>query len=267
MKKKRGSTILGVEAHNIIKPRTDLINTANRDKVKHLRRQLMRASNAVVVLFTATPVVDEPRDARDMASLICGRELGEGESIPEGYVSWFMARPRNMFAAVDPGAEVLPPYTPAVLHGRILKHYLCERFGLPKTEAKFREALAAGPRPGSHDHPCVDGNRPRGSTCKSTLASYENLAFYVHRPDKSLSLQNADEMATKANAIAQSIAHGQAPPPPRPAYIYICVCKCVFVCPTPFPKKTTFLSPIIGCGCGVAHAFWGSVPATPVKPV
>ena len=54
------------EAHNIVKPREDVMNRDLRAKVKQFGERIRKAKNSVVVLFTATPIVNDPKDADDL---------------------------------------------------------------------------------------------------------------------------------------------------------------------------------------------------------
>ena len=95
-----GTIILCDEAHTILYP-PDAWTAVQRGLVKAFRDRLYRARSAVVVLFTATPVVHRPTDARDMLQLVKGHEHSESVT-DEGFVSWYMERPAALFAQLEP---------------------------------------------------------------------------------------------------------------------------------------------------------------------
>lgn len=189
--------VLCDEAHNILKPREDQINRANRAKVANFGARLQHAEEAVIVLFTGTPIVDDPRDAQELLTLTMGH-TGAGVQAPEGFVSWFMDRPSALFANAFPHPENMPLRIDAQMQGEILENYFMQRF---HTRLSYKKkSIPTAPR--VNDFPCVV---PK-SKCKGTIASYENHAFYFRiKPKKALTMQNAHERATKAYYISQAI--------------------------------------------------------------
>ena len=187
--------VLCDEAHNILKPREDLINRANRTKIANFGVRLQHAEEAVVVLFTGTPIVDDPRDAQALLTLTMGRAATE---CPEGFVSWFMDRPHSLFANVYPLPENMPLRIDAQMQGEILENYFVQRFN---TRLSYKKKLIPT-APRVNDFPCVV---PK-SKCKGTIASYENHSFYFRfKPKKAITLGNAPERVTKAYHISQAI--------------------------------------------------------------
>lgn len=245
------------EAHNIIKPRTDQINSLNILKVAELGNHLRKAKDAIVVLFTATPIVDDPaKDTRAIMSIVAGgRPLRSEDPIPEGYISWYMDRPRGQFARTEPASiESMPVPTFVVLKGKVLERYLLERFGVKKPAGK---GFAFGPKKqkgkrkrwspfalapddaddmddvdddeddgrtwavmkpnNSGNHPCITPDQHKA--CKSTIAQYEHLGFYVNLPPISYDPKNRKdverwgrehtELTSKVAAIAESVRDNQ----------------------------------------------------------
>lgn len=188
--------VLCDEVHNITHPR------AKNSDIAHLiaacGKRLWYAKQSVVVLFSATPVLDDETDAHDILRLTKGAGLaGRGD---EGFVSWFMDRPAAMFAAVDPDPASLPTIVRVPIDvssttqkpTTLFKHYRQKRFG---------------PYPPVKSARCLTGPDPK---CAPTWASYESLAYYWHHESKHLSnlhdLAHAHELCPKLAAIAESIA-------------------------------------------------------------
>lgn len=188
----------------------------------------MNAKGTTLALFTATPIVDNPvDDSRAIMSIVVGKKLGSTDPIPEGYVSWFMDRPRNQFASTSPvDIDTMPPPIFVPLRGRVLERYLIERFGMRKprkrqsrregdseNEDGVEEWMKKGPQR-TKQHGCIT-NQDDSKLCKNTIAQYEHLAFYVRNPpiddtgNKGDSVQRwgreGFEYTSKAAAIALSV--------------------------------------------------------------
>ncbi len=102
----RRTILLLDEAHNLMRSNNtnattkggdDDDNVATADAMATLRRRVIRAREAVVVLFTATPILratveDPDADVRSMMALVKGSE--NRKKTDEGFVSWVMDRPR-----------------------------------------------------------------------------------------------------------------------------------------------------------------------------
>lgn len=59
-----------------------------------------RGAPPSIVLFTATPIVDDPEDAECLLRIVKGAGAASGAGTKEGYVSWFMDRPEALCAGV-----------------------------------------------------------------------------------------------------------------------------------------------------------------------
>jgi hypothetical protein len=91
------------EAHNLFFPAESAVLSAGGN-IDRLRRRLHEAHGSVVVFFTATPVLTGDRgtkEAREVLDFVKGHEFRNADS-DEGFVSWYMERPRELFAATRP---------------------------------------------------------------------------------------------------------------------------------------------------------------------
>jgi hypothetical protein len=98
-----GTIVLCDEAHTILYP-PEAWTDKQRNIVNVFRRQLYHARSAVVLLFTATPVMRHASDAQDMLHLVKGHAFAQSAT-NEGFVSWYMERPTAMFAQLEPSTE------------------------------------------------------------------------------------------------------------------------------------------------------------------
>lgn len=124
-----------------------------------------------------------------------------------------MDRPAALYARAVPGAEALPRVHDVWLEGEILHHYVRQRFGVSlatgsvaqKTTKRQKTTQKKQRQPAAvRLEPCVRPN----TRCKSTVASYEHLAYYWRRPGDLAPTSDAEAVARapKLHAIARSIA-------------------------------------------------------------
>lgn len=205
--------VLCDEAHNLNRPQPHPLVHACRDRVFH-------AEGSVVVLFTATPVLRGPEsEAQAMLELTRGHAHRHDES-DEGYVSWFMERPRELFARARPGLARLPRIVRVPIDGTayrempgddepgsgsrplrwpkppaqdtLFRDYVKRRF----TGAKRRrrsQSQGGGDEwviPPTQNARCIRSTSaapapaPTGKRCAPTTASFEHLAFWWHHETK-----------------------------------------------------------------------------------
>ena len=216
-----GTIVLCDEAHNILYP-SNAWTAVQKKLVEAFRDRLYRAREAVVVLFTATPVLHQAADVRAMLNLVKGHKRSINPACgDEGFVSWYMERPQPLFARLDPpGVERdlrkaivsvfldgHPDFWQAYVHRRYGSDTHKRRAGAPaaapptkrgKTTTKTKPAHAAT----TFNHACVVGSAP----CPRTLARYENLVYGQTRDEANVKHDNAAQTAPKLDAIAASIA-------------------------------------------------------------
>ena len=96
------------------------------DNLVSIQRKVKEARDSCVYSFTATPIIDDPRDTVELLAAVTGRAGGNRE----GFVSHFMARPRALFAELTPMAAP-DPLHPALrvvpLTGRPLQQLLADK--------------------------------------------------------------------------------------------------------------------------------------------
>lgn len=208
------------EAHNVVKPRQETMNTVQLRLVKQCGERLRTARNAVVVMFTGTPIVNDARDGDALLRLVRGAE-NEGQPTNEGFVSWFMDRPSQLFASTSVDiARVMPHVTMVQLQNDALQRYLKERWNIRwdgkstqtvidvgddnDDEPKERQLPKIRIPANFRGVPCVRDD----SSCKNTLSGYEHLGFYDKGAGKrqDVNAANAADIAPKVGAIALSIA-------------------------------------------------------------
>ena len=103
------------EAHNLIKPSVDLKNPISVANLEHARDALYRAQRTVMVLFTATPMVDDVTDIDALLTIVKGR--GNEHLNDEGFVSAFYGAPRSSYPIVDPDERDVPRIEQVELSG------------------------------------------------------------------------------------------------------------------------------------------------------
>lgn len=224
----RRTVLLIDEAHNLLHPpATAAAGSAERMAV--LRRRVEGARRSVVVLFTATPVLraDAERplaDVRRMMKLVKGVDYaGRGD---EGFVSWLMERPPEMFARVfHLRPDGLPIANDVFLEGSALWHeYTHRRFRVPlPTFYRIRRYHPPPPKrkravdaeqPPPRDR-VVEGPEPcvgrTTAACRPFLANLETT-LYADRAEEMaaikaipLTRRDAFEIAPKLAAIALSV--------------------------------------------------------------
>jgi hypothetical protein len=228
--------VLCDEAHNIVRPRRETTNKVQRKLIEECGHRLYSARNAVVVMFTGTPIVDHASDGHALVTLVKGAE-NMGRPTDEGFVSWFMDRPSQLFASticpksqkIVDIAEEMPHVTWVQLQNDALKRYLWERWHIywdGKSMRKVSEEGGAQQMEPKYRLPanflsrsCIKRDVRRTDTgmvypiiyvkeCKKTLSGYEHVAFYDKGAGKrkDVDVANAADVAPKAGAIAQSIA-------------------------------------------------------------
>lgn len=116
------------EFHNLYKPDDDVrARPVSMNNLRKAATKLKSAKNIVLVGLTATPVIDEPKDAETAMRLIKGDEYANSET-DEGFVSYFQSSPTSVFARTDPGTppQVLPAVQRVELSGDNLKEYIAK---------------------------------------------------------------------------------------------------------------------------------------------
>lgn len=96
------------EAHNLVKP-TDESKfklSVSKANLGHARDALRRATRTVLVLFTATPMIDDIEDIDAMLSIVKGH--GNEELNDEGFVSAFYGAPVSSYPRVEPDEREIP---------------------------------------------------------------------------------------------------------------------------------------------------------------
>lgn len=232
------------EAHNIIHPRRDVLDNRCVQLVHRFGRRLWHAENAVVVLFTATPVVQGRADATHILRLTKGRRLVDRGD--EGFVSWYMERPSELFARAEPDPRGLPrvtwvpidggdpvvgstpttstttepPAAPAAPRGTrdppsaFFREYAQRRFGKrsrsPSPGGRAPDpprCLPPAPTPAGGGGSGTGGRAP---VCKESWAAFETQRYWwaherAHH-GRLKGLREAREWCPKLAAIAESIA-------------------------------------------------------------
>jgi hypothetical protein len=209
------------EAHNIMEP-----------PFQELYQRVYHAKNAVVMLFTATPVIeappgDEMADARELLDITKGIE-NENKS-DEGFVSWFMQRSTELFAAHD---LTKPDHLPKVIRvyidetkkGMGYQSYLWSiyanaRFGhsIPQTDLRKMEQMKKlTQRPAHQTDPvgknwskCIDIEDDL-IPCPAELGNLEHVVFDSllqagMKVEPPIPMYTVAEMAPKMAKIAGSI--------------------------------------------------------------
>lgn len=101
------------EFHNLLKPDAEVLRYAGNDKrIERMRYALGRAENSVIMGLTATPIIDDPMDARAILDLIKGVKYADASD--EGFMSYFQALPEAVFASVTTGKP--PQHLPKIVH-------------------------------------------------------------------------------------------------------------------------------------------------------
>ena len=108
------------EAHLLAKPSANSeLNQQQLGAVARLAKRLTTASPRLV-LATATPVIDEAKDADALMAIVHGTAPHRAD---EGFVSWFMSRPPSLFATSTPSANMIPHVVKVPLQGENLLTY------------------------------------------------------------------------------------------------------------------------------------------------
>jgi hypothetical protein len=95
------------EAHNLIKPNEEKFkHPVSAANLRHAREALARATRTVMVLFTATPMVDSLDDIDAMMAIVKG--AGNEAVGDEGFVSAFYGAPSSAYPRVTPDERALP---------------------------------------------------------------------------------------------------------------------------------------------------------------
>ena len=211
------------EAHNLIRPPAGADFGACRER-------LASATESVVVLFTATPVLTGARgmeEALGIFELAQGNANASGGS--EGYVSWFMQRPPSIFATVNqptsrlrhtdpfhdggradnPEAEALMPNIYPVVIDQMASRLFWEAY-VQRRLGTSPGARSYGARLG-REGGCVADVEGRGPACVASLAAYEHtLSGGIPKEEQKLlaglNLDNAQQAAPKLSAIALSVS-------------------------------------------------------------
>lgn len=90
------------EFHNLWKPDAEVLAfSGNKERLARMRHALRLATNSVIVGLTATPVIDDPADARAIVDILKGEQYKNATD--EGFVSYFQALPETVFATVTTG--------------------------------------------------------------------------------------------------------------------------------------------------------------------
>ena len=108
------------EAHLLAKPSANSeLNQQQLGAVARLAKRLTTSSPRLV-LATATPVIDEAKDADALMAIVHGTAPHRAD---EGFVSWFMSRPPSLFATSTPSANMIPHVVKVPLQGENLLTY------------------------------------------------------------------------------------------------------------------------------------------------
>ena len=95
------------EAHNLIKPSEDKFkNPRSVENLRYAREALAKAIRTVLVLFTATPMVDSLDDVDALLAIVKG--AGNERLSDDGFVSAFYGAPRSAYAEVTPDERDMP---------------------------------------------------------------------------------------------------------------------------------------------------------------
>lgn len=167
------------EYHNLLKPKAEVLQY--RRKLENLRQALYDATDSVIVGFTATPIVDDVKDAQRIVQEIKGREYEDAEN-DEGFVSFFQSLPTSIYPSVEPGnpSRVFPYIREVAMQGYNAQYY---------KEAEQRLKVPGAKR-------------------DRLLQNYCNLAsYYGFRPKfRRLLRRSPFSYATKLAAVAEEVA-------------------------------------------------------------
>lgn len=104
------------EAHNLPHPDPALIfHPVSLQNLRHLEEEMYESTNAVKVLFTATPIVKTFADARRILRAVKGRENEHKND--EGFISAFYSTPQSAFPLAIPNDRMLPTIVSVELAG------------------------------------------------------------------------------------------------------------------------------------------------------
>lgn len=104
------------EAHNLIKPdETKFKLAVSRENLANARDALARARRTVMVLLTATPMVDDVADVDALLRVVKGH--GNEHLSDEGFVSAFYGAPTTAYPSVTPSERELPRVVRVELDG------------------------------------------------------------------------------------------------------------------------------------------------------
>ena len=176
------------EAHQMYYPEGTTKNY--QEHLDALRKRLQGCHNSILVMFTGTPLVANKDDAKKLMAVVQGSDTG---TLQEGYVSYFIDRPHQLFAKTTPEQVAFQP--PAVhfvsMSDEIQQRWKIIRFGRKLNDKRH----------------CLDQD-PLPKGCMGRMPASEYIAFDTHQQGRRMNdikKENAAEMATKFNAIAKSI--------------------------------------------------------------
>ena len=118
--------ILMDEFHNLIAPEPDVLQYPSAQRnLNRTSAWIQAAQESVIVGLTATPVINDPEDARRILDVIKGNKYKDATD--EGFVSFFQDLPKEVFASVTPGPPpgVFPTLREFELTGENLQVYNC----------------------------------------------------------------------------------------------------------------------------------------------
>ena len=118
--------VLMDEFHNLLHPEEAIRKRPpSMQSLARMKNSLERASSAVIVGLTATPVFTSQRDVRDILDVLRGHKYANAPT-DEGFVSYFQELPENIFASVRPGPPpgTFPHVFKVDLKGDNLKEYV-----------------------------------------------------------------------------------------------------------------------------------------------
>ena len=102
----RGMIILCDEAHNLLWDQNN--SQEKQSDIRRCRERLYTATESVIVFFTATPVVSGHTAVEDAKSILhLVKESENRHANDEGFISWYMERPKSLFATIKPATKLI----------------------------------------------------------------------------------------------------------------------------------------------------------------